>query len=50
MSEVNNDAPEAVVNAHTDLYEVGDPIADAKAPDIEPSSSAGPSASSTPSW
>ena len=33
MSEVNNDAPEAVVNAHTDLYEVGDPIADAKAPD-----------------
>ena len=33
MSEVNNDAPEAVVNAHTDLYEVGDPIHDTKAPD-----------------
>uniref|UniRef100_UPI0035CB6844 fumarate reductase/succinate dehydrogenase flavoprotein subunit n=1 Tax=uncultured Jatrophihabitans sp. TaxID=1610747 RepID=UPI0035CB6844 len=35
MSEVNDDAPERVVNAHTDLYDVGDPLADGKAPDID---------------
>ena len=35
MSEINSDAPASVVNAHTDLYEVGDALADTKAPDAD---------------